>query len=101
MDYKVADLRKKLNRLKHDSRLKTDKIARLMKDYEKVVHLNAEMEKAEESLIDMIKAGGIKLGGPTMIGTNDKFRAGIQWKILKDIVFELVNKGTIKVIVDE
>ena len=52
MDYKVADLRKKLNRLKHDSRLKTDKIARLMKDYEKVVHLNAEMEKAEEILED-------------------------------------------------
>ena len=52
MDYKVADLRKKLNRLKHDSRLKTDQIARLMKDYEKVVHLNAEMEKAEEILED-------------------------------------------------
>ena len=43
MDYKVADLRKKLNKLKHESRLKADRIARLMKDYEKVVHLNAEM----------------------------------------------------------
>ena len=43
MDWKVADLRKKLNKLKHESRLKTDMIARLMKDYEKVVHMNAEM----------------------------------------------------------
>ena len=43
MDWKVADLRKKLNKLKHESRIKTDMIARLMKDYEKVVHMNAEM----------------------------------------------------------
>ena len=39
----MADLRKKLNKLKHESRIKADRIARLMKDYEKVVHLNAEM----------------------------------------------------------
>lgn len=43
MDYKVADLRKKLNKLKYESGRKTDRIARLMKDYEKVVNMNAEM----------------------------------------------------------
>lgn len=43
MDYAVADLRKKLNKLKYETGVKTDKIARLMKDYEKVVNLNAEM----------------------------------------------------------
>ena len=48
----------------------------------------------------MIKASSIKLGGPTGIGTNDKFRAGIQWKVLKDIVFDLVQKGIIKIIKD-
>lgn len=45
MDYKVADLRKKLNKLKYESGRKTDRIARLMKDYEKVVNMNAEMVK--------------------------------------------------------
>ena len=43
MDYKVADLRKKLNKLKYESGIKTDKLARLMKDFEKVVSMNAEM----------------------------------------------------------
>ena len=43
MDHKVADLRKKLNKLKYETRMKTDRIARLMKDYEKVVNMNAEM----------------------------------------------------------
>ena len=52
MDFKVADLRKKLNKLKYESGSKTDRIARLMKDYEKVVNMNAEMEKAEEILED-------------------------------------------------
>ena len=52
MDYKVADLRKKLNKLKYETGLKMDRITQLMKDYEKVVNLNAEMEKAEEILED-------------------------------------------------
>ena len=52
MDYKVADLRKKLNKLKYETSLKMDRITHLMKDYEKVVNLNAEMEKAEEILED-------------------------------------------------
>ena len=52
MDYKVADLRKKLNKLKFETSLKMDRITHLMKDYEKVVNLNAEMEKAEEILED-------------------------------------------------
>ena len=43
MDYKVADLRKKLNKLKYSTGTKTDRIARLMKDYEKVVNMNAEI----------------------------------------------------------
>ena len=43
MDYKVADLRKKLNKLKYETSTKTDRIARLMKDYEKVVNMNAEI----------------------------------------------------------
>ena len=43
MDYKVADLRKKLNKLKFETSTKTDRIARLMKDYEKVVNMNAEI----------------------------------------------------------
>ena len=62
---------------------------------------HAEMEEAEEKLKDVIKAGGLKLGGPTGIGTNEKFRAGIQWKILRDIVFNLVEEGIIKVNEDE
>ena len=51
---------------------------------------HAEMEMAEEKLMDRIKAGSIKLSGPTGIGTNEKFRAGIQWKVLRDIVFKMV-----------
>ena len=42
MDLKVADLRKQLNKLKYQTANKTDKIARLMKDYEKIVNMNAE-----------------------------------------------------------
>ena len=43
MDFKVADLRKKLNKLKFVATTKTDELNKLMKEYEKVVRLNAEM----------------------------------------------------------
>ena len=43
MDFKVADLRKKFNKLKFNAKTKTDKLNSLMKEYEKVVRLNAEM----------------------------------------------------------
>ncbi len=43
LDYKVADLRKQLNRLKYQTKLKTLKIDHLMKDYKKIVNINAEM----------------------------------------------------------
>ena len=51
--------------------------------------------------MDMIKAGSVKLSGPTGIGTNKKFGAGIQWKILRDVVFKLIAEGKIKVNEDE
>ena len=50
--------------------------------------------------MDMVKASSLKLSGPTGIGTNKKFLAGIQWRILRVIVFELVKQGKIKVIED-
>ena len=59
------------------------------------------MEEAEEKLMDMIKAGSLKLSGPTGIGPIKKFSGGIQWKILRDIVFKLVDEGKIKVNQDE
>ena len=43
LDYKVADLHKKLNKLKFSATSKTEKLNSLMKEYEKVVRLNAEM----------------------------------------------------------
>ena len=52
MDYKVADLRKQLNKLRFITKTKTDKIDSLMKEYEKVVNINAEMEKAEDIIED-------------------------------------------------
>ena len=51
---------------------------------------HAQMEETEEKLMDMVKASSLKLSGPTGIGTNKKFLAGIQWRILRVIVFELV-----------
>lgn len=52
LDLRVADLRKKLNKLRYQSRTKEDKIRALMREYEKVVSMNAEIEKAEEILED-------------------------------------------------
>ena len=52
LDYKVQDLRKKLNKLRYQSRTKQKRIESLMKEYEKVVCINAEIEKAEEILED-------------------------------------------------
>ena len=52
LDFKVADLRKKLNKLRYQSRTKQQRIDSLMKQYEKVVTMNAEMDKAEEILED-------------------------------------------------
>ena len=43
MDYKVADLRKQLDKLKYLTKQKNTKIDSLMKEYEKVVTLNAEL----------------------------------------------------------
>ena len=43
LDYKVADLRKKLNKLRYQSKVKRDRIESLMKEYEQVVNMNAEM----------------------------------------------------------
>ena len=62
---------------------------------------HAEMESVEEKLMDRIKAGSVKLSGPTGIGANERFRGGIQWKILRDNAFNLVEQGTIKVIENE
>jgi len=47
MDHKVADLRKKLNKLKFVTSTKKDKLKGLMKEYEKVVRLNTEMVKTQ------------------------------------------------------
>ena len=52
LDYKVQDLRKKLNKLRYQARTKQKRIESLMKEYEKVVCINAEIEKAEEILED-------------------------------------------------
>ena len=52
LDFKVHDLRKKLNKLRYQSRSKQQRIESLMKEYEKVVTINAEAEKAEEILED-------------------------------------------------
>ena len=62
---------------------------------------HAQMVETESKLCDKISAGGVKLSGPTGIGTTEnKFRGGIQWKILREIVFNLIKDGTIKVIED-
>ena len=52
LDFKVQDLRKKLNKLRYQARTKQQRIESLMKEYEKVVMINAEIEKAEEILED-------------------------------------------------
>ena len=52
LDYKVQDLRKKLNKLRYQSNTKQKRIESLMKEYEKGVCMNAEIEKAEEILED-------------------------------------------------
>ena len=52
LDYKVQDLRKKLNKLRYQSKTKNKRIESLMREYEKVVCINAEIEKAEEILED-------------------------------------------------
>ena len=43
-------MRKKLNKLRYVTNTKREKIASLMREYEKVVTINAEIEKAEEIL---------------------------------------------------
>ena len=48
----MQDLRKKLNKLRYQARTKQQRIESLMKEYEKVVMINAEIEKAEEILED-------------------------------------------------
>ena len=73
MDYKVADLRKKLNKLKFETSLKMDRITHLMKDYEKVVNLNAEMEKAEEILEDSPEGQRLRFLENEIHKTNLKF----------------------------
>ena len=52
LDFKVQDLRKKLNKLRYHAKTKQDRIESLMKEYEKVVNINAELVKAEEILED-------------------------------------------------
>ena len=47
LDFKVQDLRKKLNKLRYQARTKQQRIESLMKEYEKVVMINADIEKAE------------------------------------------------------
>jgi chromosome segregation ATPase len=76
MDFKVADLRKKLNKLKFETKEKTDRIARLMKDYEKVVNLNAEMEKAEEILEDSAEGQRLRFLENEIHKTNLKLMEG-------------------------
>ena len=48
LDFKVADLRKKLNKLSFENGRKTKKIEMLMAQYEKVVSNNSEMERMED-----------------------------------------------------
>ena len=48
LDFKVADLRKKLNKLRFENGRKTKRIELLMSQYDKVVSTNTEMEKLED-----------------------------------------------------
>ena len=48
LDFKVADLRKKLNKLRFENGRKTKRIELLMSQYDKVVSTNSEMERLED-----------------------------------------------------
>ena len=50
IDFKVADLKKKLNKLRYENGRKTSKIDSLMAQYAKVVSSNTELEKMEDIL---------------------------------------------------
>ena len=76
LDFKVQDLRKKLNKLRYQARTKQQRIESLMKEYEKVVMINAEIEKAEEILED--SAEGQRLRYASYIQFN-KFSLSTPW----------------------
>ena len=48
LDFKVADLRKKLNKLRFENGRKTKRIELLMAQYDKVVSTNTEIERMED-----------------------------------------------------
>ena len=50
IDFKVADLKKKLNKLRYENGRKTSKIDYLMAQYAKVVSSNTELERMEDIL---------------------------------------------------
>ena len=50
IDFKVADLKKKLNKLRYETGRRTSKIESLMAQYAKVVSGNTELERMEDIL---------------------------------------------------
>ena len=69
-------MRKKLNKLRYVTNTKREKIASLMREYEKVVTINAEIEKAEEILEDSAEGQRLRFLENEIHKTNLKLMEG-------------------------
>ena len=92
MDYKVADLRKQLDKLRFLTKGKNSKIDSLMKEYEKVVTQNAEIEKAEEIMEDSEEGQRLRFLENEIHKTNLKLMEGETIRKKYNAILDMLKK---------
>ena len=85
-------MRKKLNKLRYVTNTKREKIASLMREYEKVVTINAEIEKAEEILEDSAEGQRLRFLENEIHKTNLKLMEGETIKKKYTSILDMLKK---------
>ena len=85
-------MRKKLNKLRYVTNTKREKIASLMREYEKVVTINAEIEKAEEILEDSAEGQRLRFLENEIHKTNLKLMEGETIKKKYTAILDMLKK---------
>ncbi|TRY80512.1 hypothetical protein TCAL_10729, partial [Tigriopus californicus] len=92
LDYKVADLRKQLDKLKFKTKQKTTKIDQLLREYAKVVAMKSETERSEDLLEDSEDGQRLRFLENEIHKTNLKLMEGETIKKKYNTILDMLKK---------
>ena len=92
MDFKVADLRKKLDKVRFENGKRTNRIEALMAQYDKVVLANDEMEKMEDIMEESAEGQRLRFLENEIHKTNLKLMEGDTIKKKYTSILDMLKK---------